>query len=244
MDHSSYIRTPPGAKKAILFLHGICSTPRHFDFLIPDLDDNWAVYNMLIEGHGGTVKDFANASMKQWKAQAHRVLDEMSQRYDSILVVGYSMGTMLEVEALPQYPKVRGMLLLNAPMRPWVRLDTALGLLKLSKSKPNPERAKSYKNTVGVAVTPGLLQYIPWIPRFLELLVLCRHCRRHKDNITVPCYVFLGTRDELVSMRSRKYFECNPNVTLRVMEGGGHMYYPEESIAQMHTDLRTLMDLC
>ena len=34
MDHCAYIREPEGARRAVLLIHGICSTPRRFDFLI------------------------------------------------------------------------------------------------------------------------------------------------------------------------------------------------------------------
>ena len=243
MDHSSYIHEPANARKAVLLLHGICSSPRHFDFLIPEFDDNWAVYNILIDGHGGSVQDFANSSMKKWKAQVHGLLDQLSDRYDSILVIGYSMGTVLEIEALPYYPKVRGMLLLNVPMCPFVNPRIVPGTLKMlgGKKVADNSMAESIDRSMGITLTPGLFQYIRWIPRFIELFGLCRHCRKHKDNIQVPCIAYLGSIDELVSMRSRKYLEGNPNVTLRIMEGGGHLYYPPEYIEQMHTDLRALM---
>lgn len=243
MDHSAYIKEPENARRAVLLIHGICSSPRHFDFLIPEFDDSWAVYNILLDGHGQTVKDFSDTSMKKWKAQTHAMLDMLSVRYDSILVVGYSMGTLLEIEALPQYPKVCGMLLLNVPMRPWVSSRILSKTLKLTKgiTDPNDPIDAACEKSIGIHLTPGLWQYTGWIPRFLELLGLCRHCRRHKDNIRVPCIAYLGTYDELVSMRSRKYLEGNPNVTLRIMEDVGHLYYPPEHTERMRSDLRALM---
>ena len=244
MDHSAYIKTPEGARRAVMLIHGICSSPRHFDFLINEFDDSWAVYNILLDGHGSTARAFADSSMEKWKAQTHQVLQELSERYDSILVIGYSMGTLLHIEALPQFPKVKGMLLLNAPMRPWVRLRILSKLFKLSKGKRDAEDPidAACDKAIGVTLTPGIWQYFRWIPRFLELLGLCKHCRRHKDNIQVPCIAYLGTNDELVSMRSRKYLEPNPHVTLRVMEGVGHMYYPPQFQEQMRQDLRSLME--
>ena len=65
--HRSYIHQPEHARKAVLMIHGICSTPRHFDWLLPSFDDSWAVYNILLDGHGGSVQDFAHSSMEIWK---------------------------------------------------------------------------------------------------------------------------------------------------------------------------------
>ena len=243
MDHSSYVREPEGARNAVLLIHGICSSPRHFDFMVPAIDESWAVYNILLDGHGGSVRDFANTSMKKWKAQVSQMLDYMSQRYENILVVGYSMGTVLEIHALPQYPKIRGMLLLNVPMCPWVRMNTWSGIFALTKgeSLTNSSYAEASKKSISINLEPDLLGYIGWVPRFLELFSLCRYCRRHKDNIQVPCIAYLGSADELVSMRSKKYLEGNPNVTLKIMDGVGHMLYPPEYMEQMCEDLRILL---
>ena len=243
MDHCAYIREPEGARRAVLLIHGICSTPRRFDFLIREFDNSWAVYNLLLPGHGGSVKDFSDSSMKKWKAHTQEALDQLSQRYDSILLVGYSMGTLLEIEALPNYPKVQGMLLLNVPMRPWVRLTMLRRATRWVRGRldPNDPIDGVFDQTVGVTLTPGIWQYKGWIPRFLELLGLCRYCRKNWKNIRIPCFAYLGTQDELVSMRSKKYLEKNPHVTLRIMENAGHFYYPPEAVERVLTDLRTLI---
>ena len=246
MNHRSFMREPADARNAILLIHGICSSPRHYDFLMEDIDENWAVYNILLDGHGGSVRDFGNTSMKKWKAQTHSMLEMLSQRYDKILVVGYSMGTLLEIEALPQFPKIQGMLLLNVPMIPWVRLRNWSSIFTLTKGDQIRDAAisEACKRSISIQLTKDYLQYARWVPNFLELFALARYCRRHKDQIQVPCIAYLGSNDELVSMRSRKYLEGNPNVTLRIMEGGGHLIYPQESIEQIRADLRALLTQC
>ena len=104
--HAPYIKEIPGTTKAVVMIHGICSTPRHFDWLVPEFDESWSVYNILLDGHGGSVADFAGTSMKKWKTQVHTLLELLSHRYDSILIVGYSLGTLLAMEAAPKFPKV------------------------------------------------------------------------------------------------------------------------------------------
>lgn len=166
-----------------------------------------------------------------------------SEKEHSVLAVGYSMGTLLHIYALPEFPKVKGMFLLNVPMRPWVRMRITSKMMSLSNGKMNPDDPidAACETSIGVALTPKYREYIGWIPRFLELLGLCRYCRQHKNNIQVPCIAYLGTNDELVSMRSRKYLEGNPHVTLRIMEDVGHLYYPPEFTQQMREDLRQLI---
>jgi len=57
---------------AVLFIHGIIGTPRHFTELIPlvqQVPEDFTVSNIILDGHGGTVDDFAHTSMAKWKAR-------------------------------------------------------------------------------------------------------------------------------------------------------------------------------
>ena len=62
MTHHPYFRNRPDANTAVLLIHGILSTPRHFDWLIPHIPDYFDVSNILLAGHGGTAQDFSVAS--------------------------------------------------------------------------------------------------------------------------------------------------------------------------------------
>lgn len=243
MKHKAYIRESPKARHAVLMIHGICSTPRHFDWLIPEFDDSWSVYNILLDGHGGTVKDFASTSMKAWKAQVHAILDDLCSRYDRLLLVGYSMGTLLSIEALPHYPNITGLFLLNPPMRPWVRRTMVARSLRMIRGKlcmDNLHEAASAED-ISITLTANPLHYLGWIPRFWELLVLCRHCRKHADSISIPCHAFLGRLDELVSLRSARYFQ-QPNTTLHILDDAGHFYLPPEAKSHVLESLRAMLD--
>ena len=228
-NHAPYLHVSPARKKAVLLIHGICSTPRHFDFLVSSLPEEVTVCALLLPGHGGKVKDFGRTSMKVWREETEKALCLLEKEHEELFVVGYSMGTLLALEALPRHPKVKGLLLLNPPFRPWVRWEMVKRSFRFTKGKveaANPHEAACVKS-IGVELTPGVMAYLRWIPRFLELLALCRKARRSKQKLTVPCKGFLGKRDELVSMRSEKYLKRLP-AEVRVSEEAGHFYYPAE----------------
>ena len=75
MKHDEVKRIIPGARTAVLLIHGICGTPNHFVGGIPLMEwipSDWSIYNLLLPGHGGTVEDFAKSSLKQWRCSARR----------------------------------------------------------------------------------------------------------------------------------------------------------------------------
>lgn len=109
--HLEYIREVPGSKTAVLFIHGILGTPNHFARLVDAVPDEWAVYNILLEGHGRTVEDFASATMEQWKTQVRCLVLKLSDEYDNIIVVAHSMGTLFAIEEAVRNPKIKKLFL-------------------------------------------------------------------------------------------------------------------------------------
>ena len=67
MKHREYKRIVPEAEKAVLFIHGIISTPNHFKDFVELVPCNISVFNLLLDGHGKAVNDFARSSMKKWE---------------------------------------------------------------------------------------------------------------------------------------------------------------------------------
>lgn len=239
--HSAYIREVPNATGAVLMLHGICSTPRHFDWLIPAIPADWAVYNLLLDGHGGTVADFAHTSMAKWKAQTRAALADLCARFPRVVIVGFSMGTLLAIDALEGFDGVCGLLLLNVPLRPWVRLRMIWRSLRFIHGRVNTAdvHEAACAKDVSITLQPGVWRYVGWLPRFAELLVLCRRCRKTAAHISVPCYAFFGRRDELVSLRSVRYFGEHAAVT--VFDGAGHFYFPPENCEEVRKALAALL---
>lgn len=233
--HESYIKIVDGADTAVFMVHGIMSTPRHFDFILPYIPSDISVCNILLDGHGSTVSDFSNTSMKKWKAQVLSHLFELSKTHSKILVIGYSLGTLLTLELAEKFKEIKAMVLLNPPLKVFVKPVMITRALKFSFDKLNLENKVELAtyNDVSVKFTPYLWQYIPTIPRFLELLKLCRDTRPKAEKLGIPAQIFFGKKDELVSIKSAKYFESNKNATVQAFSNTGHCYYEDEFKAQV-----------
>ncbi len=244
MNHKPYIREVENAKGVVLFIHGILSTPRHFDFLVPAVPDDFSVYNILLDGHGGSVQDFSRTSMTKWKQQVKDLLDDLCERYDSVILVGYSMGTLLSIDALPRYNNIRGLLLLNSPLRIFVKpvmnfrsLRICLGI----ENKNNPHEVMC-KNDTSITLTKKMWEYIAWIPHGLELIELSHQCRKGVDNINVPCKAFFGKLDELVSVKSTKELRGRVNIDVTVFDDAGHFYINENDKQTVTNSLLELIN--
>ena len=241
--HKAYIIERPDAAKAVLMIHGICSTPRHFDFLLQAFDETWSVYNILLDGHGGNVRDFGNPSMKKWKAQTREMLEQLCSRYETVVLVGYSMGTLLEMDAMSAYPQVKGVFFMNVPMYPYVALRMMTRSLRMAFGKPrlhDPHEQACTKD-VSIALTPKMWEYVPWIPSFIGLLRLAAQCCKTAD-IRVPGYAYFGGRDELVRVRSARHFVNNTHIKTRIFDTAGHFWYAPEDRQTVLQDLAELLN--
>lgn len=228
MKHDEYIKAVDGANTAVLMIHGIFGTPRHFDDIVQLIPDGWSIYNILLDGHGKGVKDFARTSMEKWKSQVDKKMSELYGKYDNIYLIGHSMGTLLALDVSAKYAdKIRAMILLAVPLKVFLKPVSAINSLKLVfgiGSENNPVDVAA-RNTHSVTHDAWVWHYAGWIPRYLELFALIRKVRNNIENITVPCYTFQSKKDEMVAFCSLKYLQNNPLFKNNVLENSMHFYY-------------------
>ncbi len=242
MDHHPYFRNRPDGDSAVLLIHGILSTPRHFDWLIPHIPDQYAVSNILLAGHGGTVKDFSKATMAQWQAQVENALNTLEEKYSNVYVIGHSLGSLLALQAAKTHKGICGLLLLNVPLIPRLKLSMVGRSFRFAFGKvraDDPVDIQCY-NDLGVGLHPYLWKYLCWIPNFLSLLKLARKCRPLPAELAIPCYAYFAGEDELVHPNSCRYFQCNPEISLALFQHGTHFGYDTEEQASILRGLNTL----
>ena len=228
--YQDIIREPEGAETAVLLLHGILSAPQYFTFLLRQIPPEYAVYGILLEGHGGRPDGLAKTDMRTWKRQVSDCMQRLAKRYDRILIAAHSMGTLFAVQLGAAYPeKIRAMLLLNIPMRIHLTPFGAVGSLLIACGL-NPKRharAAAMKQAYSILPDARLWRYLRWIPRYLELFREIRRTRPLLQRLTVPCDVFQSAKDELVSLRSLRILAEHPYLRVRVLRHSSHFYYPD-----------------
>ena len=247
MEHRETRKICPDGRSAVLFVHGICGTPNHFrkaidlESLVPE---NRSVVNLRLPGHGGTVKDFARSSGAAWEGHVRDAFHTLALEHDRIYLVGHSMGTLFCLQLAAEYPeKVAGLFLLNVPMRPFVRPCAIAACLRLcfGKLREGKPREMALKAACGITPTRKLWEYIPWVPRFLDLFVLIRRTRKILPSVTVPAQAWQSGRDELVHTSASKPLMVYDTLRVYEMPDSSHFYYTQEDTERLCAAFRKFL---
>ncbi len=224
------------ADTAVLFIHGILGTPRHFDFLIPIVPETWSIWSILLPGHGGSCRDFAESSMEQWKAYCERAFLELAAGHRRVLLVGHSMGTLLSVYLADRFPgRVDGIFALAMPLYPQFTPVAIAGCLHSAYGSMEKDTAyqRSVREACSVALSKNPFAYLRWIPRYLELFALCRKTRKLMPVLETPCTAIQSRKDELVAFRSAKHTGTAKTL---VLPHSRHYFYSERDRETMKTE--------
>ena len=236
MEHKEFRRLNPKGDVAVMFIHGIAGTPKHFVSRIPlqeQVPEEWSVYNVLLDGHGLGVDDFSRSSMKKWKEQLWRIFNQLSQTHQQVILVGHSMGTLFSIQLALENPgKIPFLFLLGVPMRPGIKPHMMVTMLRLSFGKIREDRPTeaAVQDACGVRPTPMLWKYIGWIPRMLELLAEIHLTEKEMDLLTVETVAYQSRRDEMVTNLSKKVLEKCHAIKIIELPNSAHFYYhPDEA---------------
>lgn len=227
--HEPYVRIVPGAQNAVVFIHGVVSTPRYWDEFVQATPQSWSVNSLLLPGHGGSVQDFGRTRRGEWLRHVRTVINDMRRSHERIFIVAHSLGTLLAVQAvLEEAEGIAGLLLLAMPLRIFVRPSALFrnALKGLGVTENSANLARYY----GTAQDWRFWRYIPWIPRYLELFAISADVRRRLPGLKTPTQVFMSGRDELVSLRSCRELERCTAAKVVVLPGSmHHELNPEDS---------------
>lgn len=241
MAHEASRRLVPGAKTAVLLIHGICGSPEHFRTLLPleqRIPAGWSYENLVLDGHCAQVSDFGHSSMKKWQAQADAAFDRLSKTHDRVILVGHSMGTLLSIRQALRHPeKVGRLFLLAVPVKVFVQPRAIPYLLRIAFDRidENNPVLMSMCRACGIRQTKKVWKYIPWIPRMVELLRFCGQTAKQVGDLRVRCLAIQSDRDEMVSRRAGKLLRNSGRVEVIDLPHSTHFYYdPKDAETILH----------
>ena len=244
MAHKEYKRIIPRARAAILFVHGIVGTPNHFADFISLIPGDVSVYNILLDGHGGSVRDFSHTSMQKWERQVRDAVDELTLSHTEVYIVAHSMGTLFAIDRAIENEAIKGLFLLAVPLKiaPKPRMVANLCKVYFDKIKPDDVVAQAAKRCYGIAQDKNPFHYVGWLPRYFELFAKAKQTRARLSILQTPTVAFQSRRDELVSGKSAEMLQQNARVSVVELKNSGHYYYASEDFSLLLSEFEKFIN--
>lgn len=240
MYHAPYQRIVPGAKKAVLLIHGILSTPRFFDAYVSALPEDVSVHSLLLPGHGGSVQDFGRVPRGAWLQHVREALQALRAQHEEVYVAAHSLGTLLALHCVTDDPTLaKELLLIAVPLH--IRVKPRSFIANILKGVGLTESRETLQHYYGTAQDWRVWRYIGWIPRYLELFSLCRSARRILPRLATPARVFTARQDELVSPRSGRLLSELPCVTLTELPASSHHEFADNDLILILSSLKDMI---
>jgi len=226
----------------VLFLHGILGSPRHFDFFLPLVPENWSIWTLLLPGHGGTCGDFSRTNMGEWKCAVEKAIDELRENHDRIFIAAHSMGTLLAVMAAQKNPeKIAGIFALAMPLKIGFTAKAALSCLHAAyrPAETDSPFQRATRECTSITLSKNPFAYVGWIIRFLELFSLSREIRREMPQLKIPCFAIQSSKDELVSLRSMHY---TGKAETLVLHESSHYFYSSDDLETIKNEFKIFLN--
>ena len=242
--HKEYKRIVPGSSKALLLIHGIVGTPNHFAPFMPFVRESMSVYNLLLDGHGKGVRDFAKTSMEKWESQVALAVEELAKEHREIYIAAHSLGCLLAIEQAVRNPKITKLFLLAVPLKLFLKPKLFVNSLKVYLGKIDPENEELMQavRCYGIAQDKNIFRYLGWVPRFLELFSKISKTRKIVGALSVPCIACQSTGDEMVSVSTSKMLQANKMISVLELPHSGHYYYEKHDLSVLTDAFRAFVE--
>jgi carboxylesterase len=222
------IDLPADGRAAVLMLHGFGDTPQTLEYLARAVHaQGWAVRVPLLPGHGRTLDAFAASGSVNWVDHARAELELLRSRYETVSIVGLSMGGSLATILAAEAPDIAALVLL-APylsmptrLRRAARFHHVLGL-------PLPYlRGGGQRSIRDPAEVARNLSYGFTTPRLVfELARVVERARRAAPRVSSPTLMIQSRQDHRIpadaAERAFALF-TTPERQLLWTEGNGHI---------------------
>jgi carboxylesterase len=223
-----------GGKPAALLIHGFPGTPAELRPLGRSLHQaGWTVQGPLLPGFGPEIATLPQRQASEWIEAVRQVVADLQSRHDPVILIGYSMGAALAVQAAVAQPPT-GLVLVAPFQRLGTRWQQLVGFLMkpfLRHMRPfkkadfsDPEVREGFTRFFGgVSLDdPEIQSYLRELTVPISLLEQIQRvgqtASRSAKEITQPVLVLQGTHDEVV----------NPRGTRRLMQRlSGPIQYAE-----------------
>ena len=209
-----------GRNRALLLFHGFSSSPAVYRQLAPSLTMYDAIVCPLLPGHGDSIDAFSKVNATQWIECAEQTCEQLLNTYQSVDVLGLSLGGILALHLSHRF-RIHHLFLLAPALSLCLNVHLTLFVTRLTYLLG----VRYIPNKAGNIYTPGHpeLSYrqLP-LKAAIEILTLIKTFQWSPP--TCPVDVFLGRYDEVVhSTKVAALFSQLPNAQIHWLENSAHV---------------------
>lgn len=187
---------------ACLIIHGYTGGPYEVEPLAAYLDKekNWDIYVPTLPGHGEELM-LENVAYTTWIDAAEETMKDLKSKYETIYLIGFSMGGMLAVYLAGKY-QVDKLVLLSTSGR---YLSFKQMMIDLGAVITDGFKGKLAENALYIHYKRKLRQ-VPFRAN-IEFLKLVRYTRAYLKHVESPVFIAQGQQDNLVPPRTVNYLD-------------------------------------
>lgn len=223
----------PNQERALLLLHGFASSPAVYRELLPALTLYDAVVCPVLPGHCISIAAFSKVSAGDWIAAAERACQALLNDYQTVDVLGLSLGGLLACH-LSQRFTLNHLYLLAPALSLQQNTNIMLGaarILRYLGFKSLPNHAGNIHTNHFQELTYSRLP----IATIIEILTLIKHFKFTPPSC--PVDLFLGRFDEVVdSVVVADRFANQPNTQIHWLNHSAH-------VLPLDGDIKTILEV-
>jgi len=233
--HAPLFLNNPADKGIVVFIHGFLGSPRQFDSLADSVHkEGFSAAALLLPGHGGSTKEFKSGTYEGWQRHVDSEVERFSQVYNSIWLVGHSMGGLLAINTATRFGGfIRGIFPIASPFKLIMFSAHAMKLRIKQMFSTKRSRIKSaYLNTCSVALSPSLLWRVA--KPMAEVKVLMQAAKDNLPNVRAPVTAAYSTSDEVTAFISLETLKSGLTGTCFeqvLLADSTHVWYSEHDWA-------------
>ena len=218
-------------RRAVLFCHGFMGSPRQFAWLLPVAARcGYEAFTVTLPGHEADASAFFASDDRQWLRELETRIDALRLDYDRIVLVGHSMGGLLEALSAASNPdRIQAVFALAFPLKirmTWraVRQNVRTLFPRRDGEDLAVTCAREWSGVRGLTVWNAMSV----LPNSLRLLRVVRKARAALPHLGVPLTVVQSGRDELVPPSALRLVQrLLPKAQAVLLPESGHVRYSE-----------------
>ncbi len=193
---------PTGSRGVCILIHGINGSPEDMVDLGAALEAHgYVTRNLLLPGHGTSVRDFSRHGWDEWRLAVERATDEALSEGVPVFVIGHSLGAALTLNVAAERPQLAGIVALCPP----VRLSDALAkaVAAVRRITPYlPAWSEDIRDRKGAR-----MRYRREVYRWTSTAALhtlfsaLPHLRRRLPAVSSPALIIAARHDHVVPVR-------------------------------------------